>query len=79
MIITKFFLFDGESCEYLYLLKVVVNVFWIKTSIFQFLQILVARLSRHTMISCLKLTEVLKMAKNPVEEGFHNFLIKVLG
>ena len=34
MIITQLFLFDREFSEYSNLLKVAVNVFWIKTSIF---------------------------------------------
>ena len=42
-------------------IKVTVNVFWAKISIFRFLHILLAELSRHTMIHGIKLTEVLKM------------------
>ena len=42
-------------------LKVTVNVFWMKLSIFRFFHIPLAELSRHTMIPCLKPTEVLKM------------------
>ena len=58
-------------------IKVTVNVFWVKISIFRFLHNLLAELSRHTMIPCLKLTEVLKIEKFHVSECFHNFLTKV--
>ena len=33
----------------------------------------IAELSRHSMIPCLKLTEVLKMENSHVNQGFHNF------
>ena len=55
--------------------KVTVNVFWVKISIFQFFQILLAELSRHTMIPCLKPTEVLKMEEISCKRRlpqFHN-------
>ena len=43
------------------LIKVMVNVFWVKISIFQVRHILLAELSRHTMIPCLKLTKVFEI------------------
>ena len=42
-------------------IKVTVNVFWVKISIFRFRHILLAELSRRTMIPCLKPTVVSKM------------------
>ena len=58
--------------------KVTVNVFWVKISIFQFRHILLAELSRHTMIPCLKLTEVSKMEETSCKRRFHECSIKVV-
>ena len=54
--------------------KVTVNVFWVKISIFQFFHILLAELSRHTMIPCLKPTEVLKMEEISYKRRLPQFL-----
>ena len=54
-------------------IKVTVNVFCVKISIFRFLHILLAELSRHTMIHCLKLTEVLKMEEISCKRRFPEF------
>ena len=56
--------------------KVTVNVFWVKISTFRFPHVLLAELSRHTMIHCLKLTEVLKMEEISCKRRFPEFLIK---
>ena len=45
--------------------KVMVNVFWMKTSNFRFFHIQLAELSSYVMIPNLKLTETLKMEKIP--------------
>ena len=52
--------------------KVTVNVFWVKISIFQFFHILLAELSRHTMIPCLKPTEALKPYTQQLLNGDEN-------
>ena len=51
-------------------LKVTVNVLWVKISIFRFLHILLAELSRQTVIHCLKLTKVSKMEEISCKRKF---------
>ena len=54
--------------------KVTVNVFWVKISIFRFFRILLAELSRHTVIPCLKPAEVLKMEEISCKRRLPQFL-----
>ena len=56
------------------ILKVTVNVFWVKISISRLFHILLAELSRHTMIPCLKPTEVLKMEEISCKRRLLQFL-----
>ena len=58
--------------------KVWVNVFWLKISIFSFLHFLIAELSRHTMITCWKLRGSMKMEEISCKSRFPSFLVKLL-
>ena len=46
--------------------KVTVNVFWMKTSIFRIFHIQIAELSRHTMVSKIETNRNLENGKNPM-------------
>ena len=54
--------------KYRNVFKVTVNVFWVKIYIFRLRHILLAELSRHTIIPCLKPTEILRMEESLTEQ-----------